>query len=501
MKDINEVLADRAEKITNENKSKNKSKGENDIESTANIEGYNPSKIVGPADGEGTNKEVSPEFNHPLLNAMKDNKNKTDQLRAKMESVKDQASIPTVIPVKGGEGVDTVDVMLQGMEEDRQKDVMGISEDEDIQSMLDKIEEDKLFSSIVPNKEITGPSDYQVVVNEDLVNTIEEICDINNIKVTKCSNGEKNAILDRFANSGDEVSMPLVNSGMFVKFSGIGSGEIVSMNKVKANNRALIELTQIDTLCQHITGSSVGRMTTGRLIKCTSFYDKDTLFYGEYAATFPDESELSRQCEKCGAEFYVTVKTPDLLLNSDEFTGRADYIRHNITNFEDLIIASELGKVHIKKHSSGMIVHYKHPSIDTYIRCLQGLRDDVIQKYPHIVDVVYGVEKLYIPNGKGGYVCYTDLNEIVVIIAKLRNTIERYEIIDMVNDLRPSAVPVYGFKECKCPACDHKNPQQPFAMSQLLFFQGEKEEEMKALEWTAKVQARQKAKKALRIVN
>jgi hypothetical protein len=190
----------------------------------------------------------------------------------------------------------------------------------------------------------------------------------------------------------------------------------------------------------------------------------------------------------------MKVRTSDLLLNPEEFTERADYIRTDVNTFEDLMRVSELGKIYEKKHSNGMIVYYKHPSIESYSYTLKNLNPDIIAKYAHLIDMVYAIDRIAIPVKRNEVIYLTNPNDIVVMLSKLKSAEEKFEIMDMINEVRPHSIPVYGYKETTCPACGAVNPKEQFSMEALLFFKASREEEMATLRWAAKMQQKGKKK-------
>lgn len=420
---------------------------------------------------------------------------KQELAEAKLARLQEQAAtgeIPNMLPVDSESG-DAIESLLASMTDEKKKEDVGISEDDDIATMLDKMEAEKTFTSYVPNEEVYGPAAY-TIENQEYVEAVEEVLDFNNIKLIKKSGGERNAILDRFTNSGNEVSMIFPNSSIFIKVTGAGSGELVAMANIKANKPSIVELSKLKHVSEHIVGSSIGRMTLKHLIKVVSNKDKDTLYYALYAATYPDESELNRTCSACGAEFYEKVKTKDLLLNPEDFKDKVNLVSTSINKFEDLVKASALGKEKVLKHSTGMLVYFKHASISDYITSLDVMTRESLTKYENLIDIAYNINKLGIPDpgNKGKYIPITDPNEILIVLSKLKSVQERFEIIDMINELRATPAPIYGFQECTCPHCGAKNTKLPFSMEQLLFYQAQKEEEMETLRWTARQQEKKK---------
>lgn len=365
--------------------------------------------------------------------------------------------------------------------------------EENIEDILKDYENNKAYSSYTSPEEVTGPADYIISRNEEYSDNVEEILKSNNIMVVKKNASEKTAILDRFVNSGDTITTTLPNSGIYVTVSGAGPTEIMDMIGVPTTNVDVRrELDKLQHVSQHIVGSSLGKMKIVQLIKVVSYWDKDSLFYALFAATHPENSELSTACDKCGREYYININTRDLLLNPEDFQKRSDDIMDNVTTYPRLLETSDLGKVYKKVHSNGMIIYYKHPSIESYFATARNLNADTMNKHYALVDLVYGIDKISIHVKDNKFIDITDPNEIIDIISKMKNADEKYEIYDMFENTRPSAIPVYGFRESVCPHCGAKNPQKTFSMESLLFTKAQQDEYEASLRWAVKTAKKRK---------
>lgn len=369
-------------------------------------------------------------------------------------------------------------------------------EEQDLETLLKEMEENKLYSKVEPTEEVTGPADYIIEKDETYMNNVEEILKSNNIIISKKNANERNAILDRFVNSGDKITMALVNSGIYVTMSGAGTSEIIAMNSMDGSeSETRKELDKLSHICTHIVGSSIGKMKLSQLIKVVSYWDKDSLYYALFAATHPNVSELSRTCDRCGEEYFMNIHTKDLLLNPEDFEKSANDIRDNVTTYARLVETSELGKIYKKAHSNGMIIYYKHPSIESYLTTMRTLTPETMNKHYGLIDIVYGIDKIAIQDHDNTFIEIIDPNEIIDIISKLKNAEEKYEIFDMFESIKPNAVPTYGFKKSVCPHCGYKNDIRTFSMENILFTKAQQEEYEASLRWAVKTQKRKKLEK------
>lgn len=368
-------------------------------------------------------------------------------------------------------------------------------EEQDLDKLLEEYETSKVFADL-PELETAGPSDYIIEADDSYDSNIETILERNEIKVVNKNAADRDAILDKYVNSGDKITMVLPNSGIYVTMSGAGATEIIDMNNMTMGSSSTQhELEKLNHVCQHITGSSVGKLKLAELIKIVSYWDIDCLYYALFAATHPTISEISKTCDKCHQEYFLKAHTKDLMINPEDFEKDITDIRDNVTTMARLKETSKLGKVYKKAHSNGMIIYYKHPSIEAYLRTQNALTDETKEKHDNIIDLAYGIDKIAIRVKGNEFIEYTDPNEIINIVSKMKNVDEKYEIFDMIETITPNAKPIFGFKETVCPICGGTSSMNTFTMDSLLFTQAQQEEYEASLRWAARTQKRNQNRK------
>ena len=369
-------------------------------------------------------------------------------------------------------------------------------EEQDLEKLLEEYESSKVYADLDKQPEVTGPADYIIESDESYDSNVESILERNEIKVVKKNAADRDAILNKYVNSGDKITMALPNSGIYITVSGAGATEIIDMNSMDGSVSDMqYELEKLNHVCQHITGSSVGKLKLAELIKIVSYWDKDCLYYALFAATHPTVSEISKSCDKCGREYFLRAHTKDLMINPEDFEKEISDIRDNVTTMARLKETSKLGKVYKKAHSNGMIIYYKHPSIESYLRTQNSLSDETKRKHEGIIDLAYGIDKIAIRVKDNEFIEYTDPNDIINIISKMKNVDEKYEIFDMIEAITPNAKPLFGFKETTCPICGGKNNMSTFTMDSLLFTQAQLEEYEASLRWAVRAQKRTQERK------
>ena len=393
---------------------------------------------------------------------------------------------------------DDIDDILNAIDEHNTKKDMDITEEEEdnLSLLIDKLESQKVYSDYKREDEYVGPADYVIDKNPDYEEAVEDILTGNGFNIIKKSNKEKNALLERFVNSGNEVTVPLVNSGIYVKVSGASTTEIISMNQITGTTDAEMTLNKLNIINSHITGSSIGKMRLAQFIKVVSYYDIETLNFALYAATHPEMTEITRNCNRCHQEYFIKQHTRDLLINPEDYADEAKEIRNNVTTYEILQSRSQLNKIIKKVCSNGdLIVYFKHPSIESYIKTARNLSSETIRKYPQLVDMAYAIDKVFLRDSGTNYAEFSDPNSIIDIIGKIKNPRTKYELLDILEEIRPCAIPSYGYSNTICPHCGNKDKSEAFSMENLLFTVAQQEDEMETLRWAAKLQERRKSKK------
>jgi len=398
------------------------------------------------------------------------------------------------------QGSETIEDILASIEETNTKKDLGLENDadtEDLTEMLEKLESQKQFASYIPTEEYTGPSSYVINKNEEFEDAVEDVLVSNNINIIKkTSNTEKSAILNKLTNSGDTVTVPLVNSGIYITVSGASIPEIIDMNNIASDGVDAI-LEKINFINNHIVDSSIGKMRLSQCIKVISYHDIETLYYALYAATYPENSEINRHCSRCNQEYFITMNTRDILRNPEDFVNDAKNIKDNVTTYDILRNSSLLNKIVQKRCLGGrVIVDIKHPTIESYCATMNAIKPEIMNKYSStLIDMAYSISKLYVRKSGNDYIEITDPNVIIDTLSKIKDINLRYELLDMIEEIKPNALPSYGYKTTICPNCGNKDESTSFNMDDLLFIHAQQEDEMATLRWAAKLQKKRQSKK------
>lgn len=477
------------------------------IKPKSKLEAFEEKNPIIMADPNNKPKEAEPDdAGSDLINSLHDiDKNSQDvskllyEEQAKYEEKK--LAQTTESSIVEDANSDDIEDILNNIDEMNSKKDMGLEdvEEDNLTALLEKLESQKLYAQERDDNILvtaSGPADYTIEEDPDYQEVVEDVLTTNGFNVIKKNNKDKNALLERFVNADRKVTVPLVNSGIYITVSGASVTEIISMNQISGDTDYERILNKLNIINNHIVGSSIGKMKLSQLIKVISYYDIETLNYAFYAATHPEVSEITRNCNRCGQEYFIKQHTRDLLINPEDYADEASEIRNNVTTYERLLATTQLNKVVKKVCAKGnLIVCFKHPSIESYIKTARDLQIDTIRAYPQLVDMAYAIDKVYLRDSGTNYVEYSDPNSIIDIIGKLKNNEVKYELLDILEEIRPCAIPSYGYNDTICPHCGNKDKSEAFSMENLLFTVAQQEDEMSTLRWAAKLQERRKSKK------
>lgn len=405
---------------------------------------------------------------------------KQEEIKREIES-KDEAS--------------NVEDVINSINADADAGVDKIAAEDNIGTILEKYEKNKVYVQYTDKAQLLGPADYTIETNEAYDVNIETILKGNNMNIVTKKQGERDAILERYTNSGDSITIPLVNSGIYVKVTGAGTTEIVAMASMNTEDEVADIINKLNFINNHIVSSTVGKMKIGELLKIVSYYDLDTLFYALFAATYPSDTEHSRVCPYCKQTYYLQMDTSDMLLNSNDFDERSSEIRDYNTTLSVLKANTQLSKIYKVNHDNGMIIYYRHPSIYDYVVTLKRLNPEVVDKYSAFVECAFAISKIALYDKGNDFIEIDDPNEIVQTLAKLKNPDDKYEILYKIEDMKPATRPEYGYPKLECPHCAKAVQQEAYSMSSLLFFIAKEKENYSIMKYYARLEEKKKLKK------
>ncbi|ALN97965.1 hypothetical protein Bp8pS_286 [Bacillus phage vB_BpuM-BpSp] len=232
-----------------------------------------------------------------------------------------------------------------------------------------------------------------------------------------------------------------------------------------------------------INGTSVGEINFQEFLKITSLFDLDTLFYGIYCQTFPDEVKFDITCAKCEDTTPVMVDNNSLISYKDEeifdnirkitktAKSPSELVQKSLVNTFDRVVLPE----------SKILFDIKTPTLEDHLNILRAIDNSSEDKETVITTLLF-IKNLYIVDievfkqtGKVSYIQIEDLNMMLNIIEKL--SVKDYKELGKFVGKRTDKYKIdYKIKAPKCKNCDKDLGDVGVNMEEMLFFTVEKEE-------------------------
>lgn len=311
------------------------------------------------------------------------------------------------------------------------------------------------------------------IASNDYVEGLEDITG-EEIKASKkgLSTKARSIAVRRYITRGDVANVPMPNSGIQMSFAGAGVNELIGMMNASGKTPASNLLAKLNWVFKHVIDSTLGGLSMSKALPVLSSHDIEVLYYGLFAASFPDNNEFPIECSSCGETYRVNVHTRDLLLNPDEFNKEL-IAMEKVETVKELLATSNLNDCQeIVLEQDGIVIIVGHPSIKTFLTVIDSIGTKMTRTMQDNLTLLYHMKELRLNDPEYGTMVFkpTNIEEIKDIDAILTALPpESQEAIDTeLQELIP-AMPSFGIPASTCEHCDSKNHDKPMSMSNLLF--------------------------------
>jgi hypothetical protein len=272
--------------------------------------------------------------------------------------------------------------------------------------------------------------------------------------------------------------VPLVNSGFHMTLSGAAIPEIIAIANIE-NPKSLLELEfkKLSVIKKHLVDTSFGPVVNLQdLLKIIHYKDEQTLYFGQFVSTFPEENDYPMNCanEKCNTDLNLKVHSADLVLNADEFKDEVDTILYKNMDIKDVIKQTKLSKIKQVTLSDYTVVGIRIPSLYDRLTTMSKIENWVTKskKDTTNLNVVFGylmfVEYIALPAADGEYMKFDTIDELIEILIGMEPE-SHNEIDDQIEAYDNSKEIQYGIKAFTCPVCKRVHKPQRQKMDDLLF--------------------------------
>lgn len=392
---------------------------------------------------------------------------------------------------------------------DTEKKEIGFNDDKDLEKLHNELgisdseKEDTEISNInknTPKKKTTSSTKKNNKTSEKIkkedkniengynlknnkINNIESLLsginvDLNNIEIEDNSVPlEKLDSLDFIINGNPTYQVVCNQSGYIAHVESLKLKDINSITNSSADAYAS-RMKLYKTIFSKINTTSVGNLSFEQWLKLTSFFDLQTLLYGIYCQTFPDDSEFQITCKNCKKTVNVKVNNETLICTKQDTLKKMDEIINSATSPNDLINNSLVHKFtrNILPQSK-IIVDVQTPSLFDQLQLFSSINKNKIKESEDIIGIMLFIKKLFIPNIKElvnnkslKFTEITDKNQISSIIQNLK-IIDSTELGNAIENRSNKYGIDYKIKSFKCPFCKEEIGDIPVNIENLLFNQ------------------------------
>jgi hypothetical protein len=265
-----------------------------------------------------------------------------------------------------------------------------------------------------------------------------------------------------------------------------GMGGLTFLDKDSLRNSNLDNFNERKRLYQityqKMVHTSVGPMTFSEFLAVTAFDDLETLLFGVYCQTYPNATEFTITCGKCGKPCQIQVHPTSFVKAYDkkdvysyineEFLARKhepmDLLGQSLVHSYERILLPE----------SKIIVDIRTPSLQDHLDTL-GRYDEQAMKSSHETFgcMVY-IDQILVPNiqviratGKAAYTRLEDFDEKFRTVCGLRD--DGDVLNGAVNRREKKFAIDYSISSIPCSGCKEQMGEIPINIERLLYFQME----------------------------
>jgi hypothetical protein len=223
--------------------------------------------------------------------------------------------------------------------------------------------------------------------------------DLSKIKIVKSTNplGVFQELETLFLKPSYDVIA--LQSGYRAAFRSLNNDDMIKVRKFTGTEKEQ-NMKLFNFVYMHMVNGSLGKIRFDDWLKVTAENDFETLIYGIYCATFPNETDYDVSCPKCGKENKARISKELLIQAKDEAATGAyiqdilsknytpeELVKHSVVNMKDRVILPQ----------TKIIADIGTPTLHDYLKSLQ--RAESFKGYePEIFTYLKYVEELYIPH-------------------------------------------------------------------------------------------------------
>ena len=318
-----------------------------------------------------------------------------------------------------------------------------------------------------------SPVENKAQSRDQILNSVQ--VDLTKIKIVKSSNplGVFQELENLFLKPSYDVIA--LQSGYRAAFKALNNDDMIKVRKFTGTEKEQ-NMKLFNFVFNQMVNSSLGKIRFEDWLKVTSENDFETLIYGIYCATFPNETDYDVGCPKCGKENKARI-SKELLIQAKDEKETGQYIQDILSkNYppEELVKHSVVSTTdRIMLPSTKIIMDIITPTMHDYLKSLQ--RAESFKGYePEMFTYLKYVGDILIPHihalaqGEAEYIQLESVED------KLRTVVnippEDRKILDKaIKDKLDKFKVTYKLPDLTCRHCAHSIENVVVDMTEILF--------------------------------
>jgi hypothetical protein len=270
-----------------------------------------------------------------------------------------------------------------------------------------------------------------------------------------------------------------VQSGYTAEMSALSMQDI---NKITNSNVDVYnhKRSVYQALHKHLEKTSVGKIGFTDFLKMTSYHDYETLLYGVYCQTFPEQNKFEVTCGSCQKQTSLIVNNETLVETHGEGVVM-DKILEIVKGAKEPgdLVGKSLVNTTIRTvlPDSKLLLDLQTPSLWDHLEMLRTIDQRVLQTMAETVGTMLFIKNVYmldvestIATGRPKYYPIKDRNQILDIISNLSMQ-DGSHLDKTIGDRIEKFAITYSVKNAKCQHCNDSLGDLPVDMETALFTQ------------------------------
>jgi hypothetical protein len=326
---------------------------------------------------------------------------------------------------------------------------------------------------VAPAAPVANAAETKRKILDNILSSIN--VDLSSINIVKSSNplGTHAELENLFLKPSYDVIA--LQSGYRAAFKALNNDDMIKVRKFSGTEREQ-NLKLFTFVYSKMVNSNLGKITFEDWMKITSEADFETLVYGIYCATFPEEQEYTVGCQHCGKENKAKISKEWLIQAKDE-AKVGGYIRDLLgKNYapNELVKHSVVNnKVRVMLPKSKIIMDLVTPTLADYIRTIsraetnKGVEPEIFGYLKHIGDI-------FIPHIQALAEGRADFLQLESIEDKIRTIVnvdpeDKKHLDKAINDKMGTYKVEYKLPDLNCRHCEKEVKDITVDMTEVLF--------------------------------